>query len=388
MKRRLLCAVVAGAMTLLAAIPLRTQADLPPYVHVVGIALVGPLSGDERAYGIQLSNGINLAIDDVNQRRSLADFAFVFHSFDDQGDVGVAQQQADFSMVDQGTSIVIGHVGAQATYASLPVYHQKETPLIIPTSPLAALTRTGYDNVFRLCPSDINEGQAAARYAERTLKAKKAAIVYQQNDYGADAGAGFEDYANGAKLVAVKDFGIDNDYKNVQSVVAQVKEYGPDLLYMSGDAANMMKVLGALRDAGISAPALASQALYDERAVKSAGPAANGLMVSACVPPIDLMPTATLFVQHYQARYGRVTGYALMGYVAAQVAMDAVLQIHGWDRQALVRQLNVGTFPTILGNYTFTRGGDVANPILYFYQYDGTQFKYVASSYPNPLVPR
>jgi len=390
MKRRLVHAAAAGTAALFTvATPFTALADLPPYVHTVGIALVAPLSGDEKAYGIQLSNGMLLAIDDANERRSLADFAFVFHSFDDQGDPGVAQQQADFSMVDPNTSIVVGHVGAQATYAALPVYHEKNTPLIIPTSPLAALTRTGFDNVFRLCPSDINEGQAAARYAERTLKAKKAAIVYQENDYGADAGAGFVDYANGAKLLATKDFGIDNDYKNVKDIVAQVKAFQPDLLYLaSGDPTNMGKVLGALRDAGVTAAAFADQALYDDRAVKAAGTAANGLMVSACVPPIELMPTATLFVQRYQARFGRVTSYALMGYVAAQIAMAAVLQIRGWDKEALIRQLNVGTFPTILGNYSFTRGGDVASPILYFYQYDGTRFKYVTSSYPNPLVPR
>lgn len=389
MKHRLAgaTAAIATAFFTLTA-PFGAMADLPPYVHVVGLALVAPLSGDEKAYGIQLSNGMLLAIDDVNERRALADIAFVFHSFDDQGDPGVAQQQADFSLVDPQTALVVGHVGGQATYVSLPVYHEKGTPLIVPTSPLAELTRTGYDNVFRLCPSDINEGQAAARYAERTLKAKKAAVIYQQNDYGADAGAGFVQYAGAQKLLAAKDFAIDNEYKNVQAVVAQVKTYAPDLLYLSGDDSNMGKVLAALRDAGITAPVLASQSMYTERAVKAAGAAANGLMVSACVPPIELMPTAALFMQHYQARYGRVTSYALMGYVAAQIAMAAVGQIHGWDKQALIRQLSVGTFPTILGNYSFTRGGDVANPILYFYQYDGTQFKYVTSSYPNPLVPR
>lgn len=379
-------AIAAAFVTVVA--PLTSLADLPPYVHPVGLALVAPLSGDEKAYGIQLSNGMILAIDDVNERRALADFAFVFHSFDDQGDAGVAQQQAEFSMVDPQTSLVVGHVGGQATFVSLPVYHEKGTPLIIPTSPLAELTRTGYDNVFRLCPTDINEGQAAARYAERTLKAKKAAVIYQQSDYGADAGAGFVGYAGGQKLLATKDFGIDNDYKNAAAVVDQVKAYAPDVLYLSGDDVRMGKVLAALREAGITAPALASQSLYNDRSVKAAGDGAKGLIVSACVPPIELMPTVALFVQHYQARFGRVTSYALMGYVAAQIAMAAVIQTHNADRQALVRQLSVGTFPTILGNYSFVRGGDVANPILYFYQYDGTQFKYLTSSYPNPLVPR
>lgn len=363
-------------------------ADFPPYTKVVGIALVGPLSGDQKALGIQLSNGINLAIDDYNERRNLADFGFVFHSFDDQSDPGVAQQQAEFSMVDPATSIVIGHVGGEETFLSLPIYHQKAMPLIIPTSPIAELTRTGYEDVFRLCPNDIEEGRQGARYAERTLKAKKVAVVYQQTDYGADAGGGFVDYAASGKALAAKDFAIQTDLKNVKDVVAAVAAYAPDLVYVSGNGPDMGSVLAALRAAGVTAPAMGTQALFDDRAVKAAGPAADSLLVSSCVPPIELMPTAALFVQHYTQRYGRVTAFALMGYVAAQVAIAAVVQARNADKLTLDRMLAVGSFQTILGNYSFLRGGDVANPILYFYQYAGTQFKYVGSTYPNPLVSR
>jgi branched-chain amino acid transport system substrate-binding protein len=384
--RTVLASLTALLACASAAAPAR--ADFPPYTKVVGVAFVGPVSGDQKALGIQLSNGINLAIDDYNERRNLADFGFVFHSFDDQNDPGVAQQQAEFSMVDPTTSIVIGHVGGEETFMSLPVYHQKAMPLIIPTSPLAELTRTGYENVFRLCPSDIEEGRQAARYAERTLKAKKAAVVYEQTDYGADAGGGFVDYAGAGKALTTKDFAVQEDQKNVKDVVAAVAAYAPDLIYISGNGTDMGAVLAALRQAGVSAPALGTQALFDERAIKSAGASADGLLVSSCVPPLEFMPTTALFVQHYTQRYGRVTSFALMGYVAAQVAISAVVQARSGDKLTLDRQLAIGSFPTILGTYSFQRGGDVANPLVYFYQYAGTQFKYVGSTYPNPLVTR
>lgn len=388
MKRTLRLLIAAGAAACIASSAAPAFADFPPYAHIVGVALVAPLSGDQRAYGIQLSNGMILALDESNEGRGLTDFGYVFHSFDDQNDPGVAQQQADFSLVDPQTAIVVGHVGAEETYLSLPVYHQKETPLIIPTSPIAQLTRTGYDNVFRLCPTDIVEGQSAARYAERTLKAKKAAVVYEAVDYGTDAGGGFLDYANGGKALQAKPFEVGIELKNVNAVVAAVKAYEPDLIYISGRAADMGIVLNALRAAGIEAQALGSQALYDGSATKAAGSAANQLIVSSCVPPIDFMPTAQVFLRHYQARFGRVTSFALMGYVAAQIAIDVTTQIHGSDKLAIIRQLSVGSFPTILGNYSFVRGGDVANPIVYFYQYSDGQFKYLTSSFPNPLIAR
>jgi ABC-type branched-subunit amino acid transport system substrate-binding protein len=374
-------------LVILGAAP--ASADFPPYAKIVGIALVAPLSGDQRAYGIQLSNGMNLAIDQFNERRNLADFGFVFHSFDDQGDPGVAQQQADFSMVDPQTAIVVGHVGAEETLLSIPEYHNKNMPLIIPTSPQAAETRTGDNDIFRLCPTDITEGQQAARYAERRLHAKKAAVVYQQTDYGADAGGGFMDYASAGTALAAKDFAIKYDESNLKDVVGQVVAYAPDVVYISGNGKDMGTALAALRAAGVTAQVMGTQALYDDRAMKAAGTSAESLIVSSCVPPVQLMPTASLFLRDYQSRFGQqVTSFALMGFVAAQIAIAAAVQAHSGDPSAIVRQLQVGSFPTILGNYSFVRGGDTANPIVYFYQFTGGQFKYLNSSYPNPLVSR
>jgi branched-chain amino acid transport system substrate-binding protein len=385
-------AVCAASLLSIALAGAPALADFPPYAKTMGVALVAPFSGDQRLLGIQLSNGLNLAIDQANERRNLADFVFVYHSFDDQADPGVAQQQADFALVDPLTSVVIGHVGAEETFLSEPIYHQKGAPLIIPTSPIAQLTRAGYDNVFRLCPTDIVEGQQSARYAERTLHAKKAAVVYEQTTYGADAGGGFVDYASSGKALAVKDFAVDPELKNAKAVVAAVVAYAPDLVYLSGDGAAMGNVLSALRAAGVTVQAMGTQAFYDLNAIKTAGPSADSMLVSSCVPPAELMPTANIFMRDYHTRYGQVTSFALMGYVAGQIAIAAAQQSRSTDKQTLIRQLQLGTFPTILGNYSFVRGGDVANPIVYFYQYGyakpAGQFKYIGSSYPNPLVTR
>lgn len=382
-----LAACAAATLALAVAAP-PARADFPPYAKVIGIALVAPLSGDQKALGIQLSNGMNLAIDTFNERRNLADYGFVFHSFDDQGDPGVAQQQADFSMVDTQTAVVIGHVGSEETFVSIPIYHQKNMPLIIPTSPIAELTRTGDDDIFRLCPTDIVEGQMAARYAERTLHAKKAAVVYEENYYGADAGGGFVDYATAGRALQVKDFAVKNDLSNKAAVLNDVVEYAPDVIYLSGVDIDMGSMAAALHAANPNVPILASQALYDDRAVKAAGPAMESITVTSCVPPIQFMPGAAIFMHDYEQRYGRITSFAIMGYVAAQVAIDAAVQAHSGDPQTIVRQLQVGSFQTILGNYSFVRGGDAANPIVYFYKYSGGQFNYVTSSYPNPLVTR
>jgi len=173
--------IAAGALSAVALIISMTgaaRADLPPYVKLITIAVIGPLSGPDKSAGIELSAGVQAAVDDANELRGIADFGYAMHSFDDLNDPGVAQQQAQFALVDPTTTFIVGHVGGQATLLALPTYHQAEIPVIVPTAPLAALTRQNYDNVFRLCPSDVEEGVQDARYAERTLNAKKVAVVY------------------------------------------------------------------------------------------------------------------------------------------------------------------------------------------------------------------
>src|SRR5579864_7813357 len=105
------------------------QDEFPPYAKQVQIAVVAPLSGAERQLGWDLSAGVQAAIDDANHARGLTDFAWAETSFDDQGDPGIAEQQAQFVLVDPKNVIVIGHIGGQETFLALHVYHEAGLPL-------------------------------------------------------------------------------------------------------------------------------------------------------------------------------------------------------------------------------------------------------------------
>src|SRR5215471_11827490 len=87
------------------------QDEFPPYAKQVQIAVVAPMSGPDRQLGWDLSAGVQAAIDDANKARGLTDFAWAETSFDDQGDPGIAEQQAQFVLVDPKNAIVIGHIG-------------------------------------------------------------------------------------------------------------------------------------------------------------------------------------------------------------------------------------------------------------------------------------
>jgi branched-chain amino acid transport system substrate-binding protein len=364
--------------------------EFPPYTKIVGIAVVAPLSGPQRQLGIDLSNGVQAAVADANAARSLTDFGWVMHSFDDQGDPGIAEQQAQFALVDPTNAIVIGHLGGQETALALHVYHESEIPLIIPSASLGALTQQGYDNVFRLCPPDLTEGALAARYVERNIKPANVAVVWEQDDYGNATATAFVGSLKSSK-VKVQDFPVDVDLKTLKTVVSNVSAFQPDFMYVTGRGELMSKVLIALRKAGVNAQVMGTSPFYDSALVseKDFKPAATGMLVGTCVPPVQFIPQAQVFQQRYQARFGRLSSYALFGYVAAQVAINAAVQARSSDKHALIRQLDNDVFQTVIGELSFRANGDPIDPDIYFYKVDqDANFKYVGSALPNPSVLR
>ena len=381
----------AAVLVCLLAVPRTVGADdeFPPYTKIVGIAVVAPLSGPERQLGLDLSNGAQAAVEDANQSRSLTDFGWVMHSFDDQGDPGIAEQQAQFALVDPTNAIVIGHLGGEETFLALHVYHESEVPLIVPTASLGAITQQGYDNVFRLCPPDSMEGALAARYAERSVKPTTVAAVWEQDDYGNATATSFVASLKSAKT-KVQDFPVDVDLKTLKTVVSNVAAFNPDLIYLTGRGDLMAKVLIALRKAGVNAQVLGTSPLYDSALVnqKDFKPVADGMLVGTCVPPIEFMPQAQVFQQRFQAKYGRLSAYALFGYVAAQVAINATVQGRSSDKKAIIRQLDSDIFQTVIGDMSFRSNGDPIDPDIYFYKVDSGSFKYVGSALPNPAVLR
>ena len=388
--RALFVLAILGLVTVAPRSAGAAEDEFPPYAKQVQIALVAPLSGPERQLGWDLSAGIQAAVDDANHARGLTDFAWAMTSFDDQGDPGIAEQQAQFVLVDSKNAIVIGHLGGQETFLAMHVYHEAGIPLIIPTASLAALTLQGYKDIFRLCAPDTLEGALAARYAERNLKPSKVTVIWEQNDYGNNTATNFVNYATSGKTTKVTDVSIDVDLKDLKSSVAKVAADPPDLLYVTGRGDLMAKVIVALRKAGVTAPILGSSSLYSDGllADKAFKPAAEGMTVGTCVPPVQFIPNAQQFQQRFQAQHGRLSAYALFGYVAAQVAIDAAVQGRSVDKDSLRRQLSNGIFPTVIGQVSFRPNGDPSDPNLYFYRVQSGSFHYLGSALPNPAVLR
>src|SRR5437762_85572 len=126
-----------------------------------------------------------LAVNQINARHGVRGRPLELRVADDSGSEDTAVRAAERLYADPSVVAVVGHLSSGPTIAAARVYGAGASPvaMISPSasSPdLSALSPW----VFRVCPSDLQHGPELAHFAWQTLGARRAGIIYINNDYG------------------------------------------------------------------------------------------------------------------------------------------------------------------------------------------------------------
>jgi branched-chain amino acid transport system substrate-binding protein len=158
--------------------------------------------------------------------------------------------------------------------------------------------------------------------------------------------------------------GIDPRAQEYKSLMAKIKQLDPDWVYFGGATqTNGGQIAKDLVGGGLRAKLMVPDACFEEAFIKSAG--ASNLNDRAHVtfgglPPAKLTGKGADFVKRYRERYkADPESYAVYGYVAGQVALDALRKAGKKDREA-VRQAVAATKQTdgVFGAWSFDANGD------------------------------
>jgi len=152
----------------------------------VRIGHVGPVSGSQAHYGKDNENGARMAVEDLNKANVTiggkhAKFELVAE--DDAADPkqGAAAAQ---KLCDEKVNGVVGHLNSGTTLPASKIYNACGLPEITPSATNPALTKQGFNNVFRLLANDNALGSGLALYAADALKLKRIAVIDDRTAYG------------------------------------------------------------------------------------------------------------------------------------------------------------------------------------------------------------
>src|SRR3954449_9381145 len=151
----------------------------------IKIGVAGPITGPNAAFGAQLKNGIEQAIEDINAAggimgQKIATPAPVGDDVSDpkQG-VSVANK-----FVGDGVKYVVGHFNSGVSIPASEVYAENGVLEITPSATNPVFTERGLWDTFRTCGRDDQQGAVAGKWIADNQKGKKVAVIHDKTPYG------------------------------------------------------------------------------------------------------------------------------------------------------------------------------------------------------------
>ena len=139
------------------------------FAQDVTIAVAGPMTGTESAFGRQMKNGAEMAVADINAAGGVLSKKLVLDVEDDACDPKQARSVAE-KIASAGIPFVAGHYCSSSSIPASEAYAEGNVLEITPGSTNPLFTERKLWNVARVCGCDDQQGAVAAAYIAKDRK--------------------------------------------------------------------------------------------------------------------------------------------------------------------------------------------------------------------------
>ena len=348
------------------------------------IGTMGALSGDYATLGKPISEGIEYAVNEAN----------------DAGDLACElslQQEDSQGSPDQAPALAQSLVINEELVACVCPYFSGETIAVGDTFAEAGVLMSGtgtndtiddkeFDTWFRSVASDGVQGPVAAQYIAEVLQPETVAVVHDGQDYSKGlADSVLEELGDTAE----GPFIINPEETDYSTVIADVKQVNPDVVYYGGYNPQAPTLLRQLREAGIEAQFFSDDGAKDPSFGETLGELAEGALVTCpCVDPNQIDGAAD-FVEGMRAEYGENAPgtFSADMYDVTTFVIDALAELDGSEPIEDVRAAVVSYFDEAEGlegiskTYTWSDVGEFeAEPLrdIWIYEWSNKDKNFVA----------
>ena len=215
----------------------------------IKIGMGSPLTGDNASFGIDISQGAAVALEDAGEFEG---FKFELVSEDDGGAPEGGAAVANKLVSDPEVVAVAGHIFSGATQAAIPIYEKVGIPMMSPSATNPALTTTGSMVFNRLVFTDAAQGKFAAEYLYNTLGFKKIAVMHDGQAYGQGLAQVVNDEFT-ALGGEVTDFqAITPGEFDYSAPLAAIAANSPEALYYGGYVQEAVVLVNGMKSAGLT----------------------------------------------------------------------------------------------------------------------------------------
>lgn len=341
---------------------------------VIKIGFIGPLQGDVKTFGESTKNGFLMAIEQAGGKAG--DYKIEYVIADDRNDATEAVNTATKLITQDKVKAIVGSVTSKTTVAASQLANDNGVVMISGTATAPKVT---FDNdkrkdfVFRACFIDPFQGTVAAKFATETLKAKTAAILYDQsNDYTIGLAKYFNETftKNGGQVLSMEAYGKDDvDFSAVLSNIAQQK---PDILYLPDYYQKVSLIGKQAREKGINAIFVGGDG-WESTDLDFA--TMEGGYYTSGYSPDDPRPEVKTWVDAYKVKHNSVPDlFATLGYDATNMLINAIKTANSDDPAKIKDALQATKdFSAVTGKLNFDKDGNPVKPAVVLQIKNGTQ---------------
>lgn len=330
------------------------------------LAYAGAQTGPNAQLGINIFNGIQLAINQHNAANPGCQV--VFKKFDTEGDPNKATGPVTQVVSEADIIGVIGLPFSGESKATGNIFEQKGLVHITPSATNPSLTGNGWTTFFRGLGNDAVQGPAAAKFLTGKLGAKKVYLVQDDSDYG--IGLGTSTTAGLGSALAGSDK-VTTGQKDFSAVISKIMNSKADAVFYSGYYAEAAPFDQQLSGKGFTGTFVAPDGVKDDQFIKQAGDASsNAYFTCPCIPG-ELIPD---FASAYkEVSKGAEPGtYSIEGYDAATVLL-AGIDAGKQSRPDLLSWVKTYDKDGLSKHYKWDAKGELQAPTVYGYKVENAK---------------
>ncbi|RKU18097.1 hypothetical protein C6500_13835 [Candidatus Poribacteria bacterium] len=323
----------------------------------IPIGVVLPLTGHLASAGELMKQGLDLALDEINNLQPIGT-KLKFIVEDDTSTPEGAVDAFDKLIHQDGLSVILGPASSTATQAAFPIAQENQVVAISPTAGARDLGAIG-EFVFRVPLASNILALKGVETTHAKLSYQRVATMYDETDlFSTDRDEALQEAftAIGVEVLTTEVFQSgDTDFS---AQLTGIKALDPDAIFVSALPPEKPGILIQAHELGISVPVIMSSLTSVE--VEAAGAAAEGAITFIGWLPTDDTPGNQAFVQSYSATYDMEPNvFATASYASVYILAEAIKNAESTDAISIRDALaNISDFDTVFGKFSFNADGD------------------------------
>jgi branched-chain amino acid transport system substrate-binding protein len=323
----------------------------------VKIGVAGPITGANAAFGAQLTQGVEQAVEDINKSGGILGQKLEVDPGDDVSDPKQGVSVAN-KFVGDGVKFVVGHFNSGVTIPASDVYAENGVLFITPSATNPKVTDRNLWDAFRTCGRDDQQGMVWAELARDKLKGKKIAVVHDKTTYGKGLADAALDNMHKFGVKEVLYEGVNTGEKDYSAIVSKIKESGADYLMWGGLHTEGGLIVRQMRDQGMNTVMISGDGITDSEFAAIGGSGVEGTLMTFGPEPRN-NPNAKDAVAAFKAKGFDPQGYTLYSYAAVQIIKQAAEKANSLDPKKVAAVMHSGMpFHTVIGDISYDKKGD------------------------------